>query len=180
MQPARLFVHHHTAPPGPLLLVTDEAQVLRALYFQDRAERMVAMLRRQYPGLMPESAAAPAAVTQPLARYFDGDLHALDAVAWATAGTDFQQKVWTALVAIGPGTTLSYGALAARLGMPNASRAVGLANGANPVSIVVPCHRVIGATGALTGYGGGMARKQWLLRHEGIVETAYIQPDLFA
>ncbi len=88
----------------------------------------------------------------------------LDAIRWRAAGTAFQRKVWTALTTIPAGKTHSYGALAARLGMPQAVRAVGLANGSNPISIVVPCHRVIGADGSLTGYGGGLERKRWLLR----------------
>ena len=85
----------------------------------------------------------------------------------APVGTPFQQRVWTALLNIPHGVTISYGELATRLGDPKASRAVGLANGRNPISIIIPCHRVIGANGNLTGYGGGLDRKEWLLRHEG-------------
>jgi methylated-DNA-[protein]-cysteine S-methyltransferase len=81
-------------------------------------------------------------------------------------GTVFQQRIWEALKAIPYGTTMSYGELAQQIGQPKASRAVGLANGRNPISIIVPCHRVIGANGKLTGYGGGIERKQWLLNHE--------------
>ena len=88
-------------------------------------------------------------------------------IEWRTGGTPFQRAVWTGLTTIPPGETLSYGGLAARLGCPTAVRAVGTANGANPISVVVPCHRVIGADGSLTGYGGGIERKRWLLRHEG-------------
>jgi methylated-DNA-[protein]-cysteine S-methyltransferase len=106
-------------------------------------------------------------VREALERYFAGDLSALDALPTQTHGTPFQREVWAALRTIPPGTTLSYGALARRLGKPNAMRAVGLANGANPIGIVVPCHRVIGANGTLTGYGGGLPRKRWLLAHEG-------------
>ena len=87
-------------------------------------------------------------------------------VRTATGGTSFQRAVWRALRAIKPGTTKSYGQIAASIGRPTASRAVGAANGANPIAIVVPCHRVIGANGALTGYGGGLPRKRWLLDHE--------------
>lgn len=85
-----------------------------------------------------------------------------------TGGTVFQRDVWKVLSAIVPGTTMSYGAVAQAIGRPNAFRAVGLANHVNPVAIVVPCHRVIGAGGALTGYAGGLARKSWLLRHENV------------
>ena len=102
-----------------------------------------------------------------LERYFAGDLAALEEQRVLPHGTAFQRRVWTALRAIPAGTTLGYGELAARLGSPNSSRAVGAANGANPVSLFVPCHRVIAADGSLHGYGGGLERKRWLLAHEG-------------
>jgi len=101
-----------------------------------------------------------------LACYFDGDVTAIDRIPVAFSGTKFQQKVWGALRTIACGTTLSYGALARRIREPKAVRAVGLANGSNPIGIVVPCHRVIGSDGSLTGYGGGLRRKRWLLEHE--------------
>ena len=101
-----------------------------------------------------------------LSAYLDGDIGALDAVAVALGGTDFQREVWAALRAIPPGETRAYGALAAALGRPTATRAVAAANGQNPVSLIVPCHRVIGADGSLTGYAWGLARKRWLLEHE--------------
>lgn len=97
--------------------------------------------------------------------YFAGELQAFD-LPLAASGTPFQQKVWAALRDIPFGQTCSYGQLAQRIGTPGASRAVGLANGRNPLSIIVPCHRVIGANGSLTGYGGGLERKRWLLAHE--------------
>ena len=100
-------------------------------------------------------------------RYFAGDRTALKTVPWTTGGTAFQRKVWQALATIPVGETWSYAQLAAAIGSPKAVRAVGLANGANPIPIVVPCHRVIGANGSLTGFGGGLDRKRWLLRHEG-------------
>ncbi|HET6468348.1 MAG TPA: methylated-DNA--[protein]-cysteine S-methyltransferase [Geminicoccaceae bacterium] len=100
-----------------------------------------------------------------LEAYFAGRLQRFD-LPLAPAGTPFQQAVWTLLAAIPYGTTTTYGALAARLGKPGASRAVGLANGQNPISIILPCHRVIGTDGTLTGYGGGLGRKRWLLAHE--------------
>ena len=109
----------------------------------------------------------PAAIAAALDAYFAGDLNALDAVPIETGGSEFQRSVWAALRAIPAGTTTGYGRLAAQLGKPGAARAVGLANGSNPIGIVVPCHRVIGADGTLTGYAGGVARKEWLLRHEG-------------
>jgi methylated-DNA-[protein]-cysteine S-methyltransferase len=100
-----------------------------------------------------------------LRAYFAGSLTRFD-VPLETGGTPFQRRVWQALLAIPYGTTTTYGRLAAELGDPRAMRAVGLANGRNPISIIVPCHRVIGADGSLTGYGGGLPRKQWLLAHE--------------
>ena len=102
-----------------------------------------------------------------LRAYFAGDLAAIEAIACDAAGTPFQRQVWALLREIPVGRTASYGELAERLGKPGASRAVGLANGRNPVAVVVPCHRVIGADGKLTGYAGGLERKQWLLAHEG-------------
>jgi methylated-DNA-[protein]-cysteine S-methyltransferase len=98
--------------------------------------------------------------------YFAGELGAIDDLPVKTAGTPFQRAVWSALREIPLGATESYGKLAERIGRPTAVRAVGLANGSNPIGIVVPCHRVIGANGSLTGYGGGMERKRWLLEHE--------------
>ena len=100
--------------------------------------------------------------------YFEGDLDRLRQIEWRVAGTAFQQKVWKALPKIPAGTTMSYGAMAARIGLPKAIRAVGHANGSNPISVVVPCHRLIGANGSLVKYGGGLERKRWLLQHEGV------------
>jgi methylated-DNA-[protein]-cysteine S-methyltransferase len=100
-------------------------------------------------------------------RYFNGDLRALDPLPVHPRGTPFQERVWKALRSIPVGSTISYGELAGRIGSPKASRAVGAANGANPISVVLPCHRVIGSGGSLVGYGGGLERKVWLLKHEG-------------
>jgi O-6-methylguanine DNA methyltransferase len=108
-------------------------------------------------------------VRDAIAAYFAGDLTALDRVPVKTNGTTFQKDVWSALRSIPAGETVSYGALAARIGRPRAVRAVGLANGRNPVGVIVPCHRVIGANGTLTGYAGGVERKRALLAHEGVM-----------
>ena len=102
-----------------------------------------------------------------LEAYFDGDLSAFDGLRLKTSGTEFQHRVWTALRTIPVGTTVSYATIAERIGNPKAMRAVGLANGANPIAIIVPCHRVIATNGNLTGFGGGLDNKLWLLRHEG-------------
>lgn len=108
----------------------------------------------------------PFGYSSAIQKYFDGDVFVIDALPVGYSGTDFQVKVWHALRAIPAGETESYGQLAKRIGDPKAVRAVGLANGANPVGLIVPCHRVIGADGSLTGYGGGLERKKWLLAHE--------------
>jgi AraC family transcriptional regulator, regulatory protein of adaptative response / methylated-DNA-[protein]-cysteine methyltransferase len=151
-----------------LFLVTDAQGQLRALDFADYEERMRRLLARHYGHFSLNSGAAPAAITTALDAYFAGDITALDIIPVATAGTDFQRSVWSALRQIPAGQTSGYGALAARLGKPGAARAVGLANGLNPIGIVVPCHRVIGASGTLTGYAGGVERKKWLLAHESV------------
>jgi methylated-DNA-[protein]-cysteine S-methyltransferase len=156
-------------PIGTALLVTDADGALRALDWEDYEARLRQLLRLHYGAPVLRDARAPGGLKAALRGYFAGDIDRLKAIKWRVAGTLFQRKVWTALTNIPAGTTTSYGALAAQLGMPKAVRAVGLANGSNPISVVVPCHRVIGADGSLTGYGGGLERKRWLLEHEGVV-----------
>ena len=163
------------SPLGDILLVF-EGEQLRALDFWDYESRMHRLLRLHYGAVSLTEGAAPAAIRAPLDAYFAGDWGALDRITVATGGTAFQQMVWAQVRRIRPGATQSYGAVAAALGRSGASRAVGLANGANPVAIVVPCHRVIGADDALTGYGGGLARKAWLLTHEKAARQ--VQPSL--
>jgi methylated-DNA-[protein]-cysteine S-methyltransferase len=159
-------------PIGIALLVTDADGALRALDWEDFETRLRQLLRLHYGAAALEDRPAPGDLTAALKKYFAGDLDCLKTIKWRVAGTPFQRKVWTALSNILVGTTTSYSALAAQLGMPQAVRAVGHANGSNPISVVVPCHRVIGANGSLTGYGGGLERKQWLLQHEGVVLKA--------
>lgn len=108
----------------------------------------------------------PQEISATLADYFAGDLRAIDAMAVDPEGTPFQQRVWAALRTIPAGTTWSYADLARAVGQPTATRAVGAANGRNPIALVVPCHRVIASDGTLGGYGGGLEMKRWLLRHE--------------
>jgi methylated-DNA-[protein]-cysteine S-methyltransferase len=156
-------------PIGIALLVTDTAGSLRALDWEDYVPRMRELLRLHYAAATLVDAPAPKRIRDPLAAYFAGDLDVLKSIPCRFGGTPFQRRVWTALQSIPAGTTLSYGALARQLGVPKAVRAVGHANGANPISVVVPCHRVIGANGSLTGYGGGLDRKRWLLEHEGFM-----------
>jgi methylated-DNA-[protein]-cysteine S-methyltransferase len=179
-QPARLQLDRIATPIGTALLVTDEVGVLRALDFDDYQPRMLRLLRIHYGSRSLADGVAPAEIRSSLRRYFDGEFDALHSIAWATAGTPFQRSVWNALVGIASGQTMSYGELARLLGTPDAARAVGWANGSNPVAIVVPCHRVIGATGKLTGYAGGLHRKLWLLRHEGARLAQGANRDLFS
>lgn len=164
----RLSLDLVASPLGRLSVVHDEAGVLRALDFPEYEARMHRLLRLHYgaDGYSLAEASAPRALTSALDAFFAGDVDTIDAVAVRTGGTDFQRLVWAALRRIPAGTTTSYGELAATIGRPDAVRAVGLANGSNPVPIVVPCHRVVGADGGLTGYGGGLERKRWLLAHE--------------
>ena len=150
------------------MLVADGEGRLRVTHWTDHESDLGGLLRRQYgeKGFTLEPAANPSGLTARVASYFAGDLRAIDALPVALGGTPFQRAVWTALREIPCGTTLSYSDLARRIGRPSAVRAVGLANGANPIGVVVPCHRVVGRDGRLVGYGGGMSRKRWLLDHE--------------
>jgi methylated-DNA-[protein]-cysteine S-methyltransferase len=178
-RPQRLQLDRLPTPIGTLLLVTDEAGVLRALDFDDYESRMQKLLRIHYGNLALAPGVACADVRNNLQAYFDGEWDALRRISWATAGTPFQRSVWNALVGIAAGQTMSYGELARLLGVPEAARAVGWANGSNPIALVVPCHRVIGASGKLTGYAGGLHRKGWLLRHEGAQFAEAANRDLF-
>jgi methylated-DNA-[protein]-cysteine S-methyltransferase len=165
--PETLSVEHLTTPIGTALLVTDERGVLRAFNWTDYEPAMLAWIGRHYPKAKLVEGRAGTPVRGAFQAYFEGDARALEDVPWQASGTEFQLKVWNALCAIPPGETLNYAGLARRIDRPSAVRAVGLANGANPVAVVVPCHRVIGTNGSLTGYGGGLPRKRWLLAHEG-------------
>jgi methylated-DNA-[protein]-cysteine S-methyltransferase len=127
---------------------------------------MTATLARRYPGETVAAAANPGGAAAALESYFSGELDALDEVPVELHGTPFQQRVWQRLRSVRAGTTASYLDIARGIGAPAAVRAVGAANGANPVALIVPCHRIIGSNGGLTGYGGGLDRKRWLLSHE--------------
>ena len=162
-----LFLDQFASPIGTIVLISD-GKVLRVLDFVDCEERMQRLLKLHYGPQPTIKSSANPEIKQRVEAYFAGDLTSIDAIAVRTEGTPFQKMVWDELRNIPAGSTLSYGALAKRLGKPGASRAVGLANGSNPIAIVVPCHRVIGSNGALTGYGGGMERKRWLLEHESV------------
>jgi methylated-DNA-[protein]-cysteine S-methyltransferase len=171
MSVARLHftTSHMPTPIGEMRLVTDERGMVRALDWDDHTDRMQRLLVRQYGRERVRLAEGPTPgdLRARLDAYFAGELDAIDDIAVETGGTPFQREVWAALRLIPAGQTITYGMQAAKIGLPAAVRAVGLANGANPVGLIVPCHRVIGANGSLTGYGGGIERKRWLLRHEG-------------
>ncbi|MFD4841286.1 methylated-DNA--[protein]-cysteine S-methyltransferase [Achromobacter sp. NPDC058515] len=172
--PVHTFALERVATPiGLMLVLTDAQQRLRAVDWEDFQARMHTLLRRQYGRNAVElrDATRPSAARRALEAYFGGDVAAIADLPVALGGTDFQRQVWQALRGIESGATVSYGALATRISRPTAVRAVGLANGANPVGIVIPCHRVIGANASLTGYGGGLHRKRWLLEHEAACRT---------
>lgn len=162
------------SPVGPLTLVATDG-ALSGLYMEKQ---------RHLPS--EETFGAPgdpdtepfATVAAQLTAYFAGDLTEFD-VPLDLHGTPFQRRVWTALQGIPYGETITYGELAAELGNPSASRAVGLANGRNPVSVIVPCHRVVGSTGSLTGYGGGLERKRYLLDFERKIRMGAGEATLF-
>jgi methylated-DNA-[protein]-cysteine S-methyltransferase len=166
-----LWVERLPSPIGEIVLLTDEQDRLRALDWVDQETRMRQLLRLHYGAngvALNNGRASPSHALSAMADYLAGALDAIEDVVIATNGTGFQRAVWAALRRIPAGDTSTYGELSRRVDRPRAVRAVGQANGANPVSIVVPCHRVIGADASLTGYGGGLERKRWLLRHEGV------------
>lgn len=167
-QPLRLTLDRMETPIGTALLAVDEEGFLRAFDWADYADRQLALLRRFAGAFELVPGAAPEAMQRDVDAYFGGDLAALGRIAWRTGGTAFQLQCWNALCDIPAGGVSTYARQAIAIERPKAVRAVGLANGANPVGVIVPCHRVIGADGSLTGYGGGLWRKRWLLRHEGV------------
>ncbi len=156
------------SPMGPLTLGF-VAETLCAVSFDEYWEPTKRQLERTIGTVTkaPRITLPMKDVCRRLEDYFAGEIATLDTIPAVPHGTEFQLEVWKALRKIGPGETTSYGELAASIGRPNAQRAVGSANGSNPVAIVIPCHRVIGSSGDLTGYGGGLHRKRWLLAHEG-------------
>ena len=175
MMTENLFSEAFDTPTGRMHIITDEEQRLRAADWEDKGDRrpmglpgMVQWLRSHYGenGFRLGERAAPSEPRLALEAYFEGQVAAIESIRTLARGTEFQLLVWSALREIPVGSTLSYGALAAKIGRPAAVRAVGAANGANPIPVVVPCHRVIGADSSLTGFGGGLQRKRWLLAHE--------------
>lgn len=155
----------YASPIGDILLVSRDEQLL-TLDFADYEKRMRKLLDLRHAPYMLKDAPVPQPIANALDRYFAGDLNALQAIAVDTGGTQFQQRVWAELRRTAPGQTATYGEIARRIDRPSASRAVGAANGSNAIAIVIPCHRIVGSTGKLTGYAGGLDRKRWLLDHE--------------
>ena len=156
------------SPIGPLGLAAEEG-VLVAVTF-DGLPRLRDWARRVLGRCEWIDVDDPASVSTPLRRFFAGDLDALASVPVRLHGTEFQRRTWETLRRIPSGKTWSYRRLAQELGDPRATRAVGAANGQNPVPVIIPCHRVIGSDGSLTGFGGGLDRKRWLLQHEGALQ----------
>ena len=154
-----------SGPLGDMLVVVADDQLV-GLDFADHETRLRRLLERRYPDARYREQRDPLRLHAALERYFDGDFASLNDVPLAAGGTHFEARAWAALRLIPPGATRSYAQQAAQIGAPTAARAIGAANGRKPISIVIPCHRVIGSNGALTGYAGGVARKRWLLDHE--------------
>lgn len=170
-----LYQDELSSPVGLVYVVSDGIN-LRAIDFEGFEPRLHRLLTRHYGQYALHSTRDPGGAVSRLADYFAGDITAIDGLPVATNGTAFQKEVWAALREVPAGTTVSYGTIADRIGRPKACRAVGLANGSNPIAIVVPCHRIVGADRGLTGYGGGLERKQALLSHEGNVFRSNSQP----
>lgn len=160
-----LAVDEIDSPAGFITLAHWDGR-LYALGFSDHWQPLEHALLRRWPGVDLAQRAPAWPIRERLEAYFGGVLAAIESIPVETAGTAFQRAVWAALRTIPCGRTISYRDLARAIGAPHALRAVGLANGSNPISIVIPCHRVIGSDGRLNGYGGGLARKRWLLEHE--------------
>jgi len=160
------FVDSYKSPIGTNVMIADDSGALRLHYFDDAGESWRRSFKRRFGEAHLEPGRDRFGFVAALKDYFAGDIAILDTLKVAFFGTPFQNKVWKALRKIPGGTTTSYGALAKKIGEPTAVRAVGLANGSNPIGLIVPCHRVIGSDGSLTGYGGGLPRKKWLLEHE--------------
>lgn len=166
MKAVCLQVTEIATPPGAIVFAR-RGEALCALCFKDYWPALRRDLERRFGALDLRPDRDGGEPGRALRRYLAGDLAALEDVRVDTAGTPFQERVWSRLRKIRPGRTISYAELAKAVGRPSAVRAVAGANARNPVSIVVPCHRLIGANGKLVGYGGGMSRKRWLLAHEG-------------
>jgi len=165
-----LWVDHVRSPLGALTIVAAD-DALCALAFPVARSRMLARIRSRFPGVVLKRRRDPNGYATRVHEYFSGDLNALNGITVDCGGTSFEEQVWKALRTISPGTTMTYRRLAEIVRRPRAVRAVGLANARNPVCLIIPCHRIIGSDGHLSGYGGGLWRKRWLLGHEGATSS---------
>jgi methylated-DNA-[protein]-cysteine S-methyltransferase len=165
---APVLVDEIASPLGRIVIAARAGRLCALEFGRARTMRQA---RSRYPGAPLRRARDPFGFSTRIRAYLAGDLAAVDRIPVETGGTAFQRRVWRALRRIPSGRTLTYGALARALRRGAAARAVGAANGRNPVSIVIPCHRLIGGDASLTGYGGGLWRKRWLLRHEGALSV---------
>jgi methylated-DNA-[protein]-cysteine S-methyltransferase len=163
----KLLIDRIESPMGTIVLIT-HGDRLCALDFADYEQRMLGLLSKRYQSFELVEHIDPQGFSSQIRAYLAGDYASVRDIKLDPGGTDFQQLVWQELRQIPVGKTITYGELAVRIGKPTAARAVGMANSLNPIAIVVPCHRVIGAGSKLTGYAGGLARKHWLLAHEGV------------
>ncbi|EKQ67277.1 O-6-methylguanine DNA methyltransferase [Leptolyngbyaceae cyanobacterium JSC-12] len=163
----KLLIDRLDSEIGEILLVTTEEAVC-ALDFVGYESRMMTLLEKRFGAIHLIETTHPNGFSDCLRAYLAGNLESLNDIPVDAGGTPFQQQVWSALRTIPPGSVITYADLASRVGKPTAYRAVGMANGHNPVAIALPCHRVIGANAKLTGYAGGLERKRWLLKHEGV------------
>lgn len=167
------------SPLGQLELVSTATGLVALHMGKEDRRKLEGRVRRFFPGVeIRDGESAHRAFRMQIREYFEGR-RTLFELPLDLRGTEFQRLVWAEVARIPFGSTATYGEIAHLTGRPRASRAVGAANGANPIPIIVPCHRVIGADGSLTGYGGGMARKRWLLAHEGVLQAQPIQMGLF-
>jgi methylated-DNA-[protein]-cysteine S-methyltransferase len=165
------------SPLGPLIVFAGSGRLMGVEFGDNRAgfegggssELEKRLVRRLAASGLVRVHPDPAGAVSALRAYFAGDVQALDRLPIDPIGTPFQRRVWTALRSVKAGRTASYADIANAIGAPKSMRAVGAANGANPIAIVVPCHRIIGSAGSLVGYGGGLDRKRWLLEHEGVL-----------
>ncbi len=162
-----LRLHVFPSPVGSLLVATFEGR-LAALDYDDCEQRFMTLLSKRFPQMGQQDARMPTPIRDALKAYFAGDDSGFEALGLEQRGTEFEERVWAALRHVRFGETASYGMIAKAIGAPNAARAVGRANSLNPIAIITPCHRIIGSSGALTGYAGSLWRKKWLLKHEGM------------
>lgn len=160
-----IYCREIESPIGPLTIAASAGRIC-LLHFGGPDAAVQRWVARWFPGEPIEQHEDPGGAAAKLRAYFSGEVDALDAIPVRMLGTPFQQKVWEALRGVRAGSTASYADIACAIQAPTSIRAVGAANGANPVALIVPCHRIIGTNGSLTGYGGGLDRKRWLLRHE--------------